>query len=143
MTLAFSYWFQTSTTSRTDGADENFEELHLGAEDSFDGSAAAGKLRQHLGICPQYDVLFPDLNALEHAYLFAALRQGNAVQATQHRKSSMAGTYAEVKSILKQAGLPSGDENKPVKELSGGNRRKVSWWAGTVNIQDLELFCFS
>ena len=58
-------------------------------------------------------------------------QQQQQQQQQQYRKSSsMAGTYAEVRAILSQAGLPPGDENKPVKELSGGNRRKVSLLAG-------------
>jgi ATP-binding cassette subfamily A (ABC1) protein 3 len=31
-------------------------------------------IRRHLGVCPQHDVLFPDLTVEEHLILFASFK---------------------------------------------------------------------
>jgi ABC-type multidrug transport system ATPase subunit len=42
------------------------------------GAAAASQslqqLRQHLGVCPQHDILFPQLTVMQHLLLYAAVK---------------------------------------------------------------------
>ena len=57
------YCLLTGSDDSGGGGNESVEELTITPHDV----SAVGRLRQHLGICPQYDVLFQDLSALEHA----------------------------------------------------------------------------
>ena len=40
-------------------------------------------IRQNLGVCPQHDILFPELTVLEHLKIFAAFK-GNVCWIIQH-----------------------------------------------------------
>ena len=104
--------------------DKKWERIQVGAQGG--SNAAVQRLRKHLGVCNQYDVLFSNLNALEHAFLFAALRRSNNSTFGAEEHEPRISTHHQVKALLKQAGLPPGDELKQVGTLSGGNRRKVS-----------------
>lgn len=67
-----------------------------------------------VGVCPQFDVLYAELSAIEHLRLYAALRglQGAALN-------------AEVAWLVEHLDL-SLFAHKPAGVLSGGNRRKLS-----------------
>jgi ABC-type multidrug transport system ATPase subunit len=67
-----------------------------------------------MGICPQFDICWPDLSVGEHVALYARLK-GVAENQVQ----------AAVKNILKEVGL--GSSGKVLsKDLSGGMRRRLS-----------------
>lgn len=67
-----------------------------------------------MGICPQFDICWPDLSVGEHVALYARLK-GVAENQVQ----------AAVKNILKEVGLGSSG-NVLSKDLSGGMRRRLS-----------------
>ena len=68
------------------------------------------EIRQHLGVCPQSDVLFPDLTTMEMLQFIAELKGKG-----QH----------EVEEIIREINLTN-EKWKLTKELSGGNKRKLS-----------------
>lgn len=37
-------------------------------------NVAMSKIRQNLGICPQFDILWPDITVREHLQLYAAIK---------------------------------------------------------------------
>jgi ABC-type multidrug transport system ATPase subunit len=80
---------------------------------SFTSAALAG-VRSCVGVCPQFDVLYAELTAIEHLRLYAALRglQGTTLD-------------AEVAWLVEHLDL-SLQAHKPAGSLSGGNRRKLS-----------------
>ena len=72
------------------------------------------EIRRNLGVCPQHDVLFPDLTVQEHLVMFAAFKgvsQGNIAD--------------EVEKMVQAVGLTE-KRNTYSKELSGGQKRKLS-----------------
>lgn len=81
-------------------------------------SAEWGSIRLAAGgssICPQFDILWPELNAFEHLKIFGGLRGLQGAQLAQ-----------EVSSCLSSAGLDDRMASSPVGRLSGGQRRRVS-----------------
>jgi ABC-type multidrug transport system ATPase subunit len=71
-------------------------------------------IRRNLGVCPQHDVLFPDLTVEEHLILFASFKgaKGKAMR-------------EEVEAMIKSVGLT--EKRKAYsKTLSGGQKRKLS-----------------
>ena len=74
-----------------------------------------GELRTQFGVCPQHNVLFPDLTPEEHLYIFSVFKGENDPE------------KIKVMSQQKLADLellPSAD--KEVRYLSGGQKRKLS-----------------
>jgi len=71
-------------------------------------------VRASVGVCPQFDVLFAELSALEHLRFYAALRG-----------LSGAALEAEVAWLARHLDLGL-HASKPAGALSGGNRRKLS-----------------
>ncbi|KAF9977711.1 hypothetical protein BGZ73_005074 [Actinomortierella ambigua] len=72
------------------------------------------ELRSMIGICPQFDVLWPDLTSREHLWLFARIK-GIAPEQLD----------AAVEQMVNEMGLgPLG--NKKSKTFSGGNKRRLS-----------------
>lgn len=71
-------------------------------------------IRQFMGVCPQHDVLFPDLTVREHLMYFSGLKglSGEKMQ-------------AEVNTTIRDVGL-SEKVNTYSKDLSGGQKRKLS-----------------
>ena len=67
-----------------------------------------------MGVCPQFDVLYAELSALEHLRFYGALRglSGEALK-------------AEVTWLASHLDLGA-HATKPAGALSGGNRRKLS-----------------
>jgi ABC-type multidrug transport system ATPase subunit len=72
------------------------------------------EIRRNLGVCPQHDILFPDLTVEEHLTLFASFKgvKGSMVK-------------EEVEKMIQSVGLT---EKRHVysKQLSGGQKRKLS-----------------
>ncbi|CAI2722591.1 unnamed protein product [Schistosoma spindalis] len=71
-------------------------------------------LRQMLGYCPQYDILYDSLTVTEHIHLFGTLKGMSRVSINQKL-----GDY------LQKLGL-SDKRNEQTSRLSGGQRRKLS-----------------
>jgi len=78
----------------------------------MDVSSDMSSIRHTMGVCPQHDVLFPDLTVKEHLEFFAALKLVENID-------------EEVSRQIEQVGLV---EKKDVlsKNLSGGQKRKLS-----------------
>ena len=72
-------------------------------------------LQKSIGYCPQFDILYDELNAIEHLQLYAKLKGIGSVSAID----------SEVKRLIQQLDL-SVHALKPSGTLSGGNRRKLS-----------------
>ena len=85
---------------------------HFFGQDVLSGSQAAA--RKSMGVCPQHDVLWPELTVKEHLDTFAAIKGVPA--------RDVAG---EVNKIIKEVGL---SEKVHVRSaaLSGGMKRKLS-----------------
>ena len=64
-----------------------------------------------VGLCPQTDILVDQLSALDHVNLACALRDEQSKQATEY---------------LHEVRLEESAWRKPIRELSGGMKRKVS-----------------
>ena len=73
------------------------------------------QIRRSLGVCPQQNVLFPDLTVWEHMILYAGIK-GVA------QKGSIA--HERAKQLLEDVGL-IGKETSLPDELSGGQKRKL------------------
>jgi ABC-type multidrug transport system ATPase subunit len=71
-------------------------------------------IRQNLGVCPQEDILWPELTVREHLEIYAALK-----------KVPTENVKAEIEKALKDVGLTEKDSVQAGK-LSGGQKRKLS-----------------
>ncbi|MBN3310240.1 ABCA4 protein, partial [Amia calva] len=71
-------------------------------------------IRNHMGMCPQHNVLFNEMTVEEHIYFYARLkgRSSNEVK-------------SEMDQMIKDVGLPH-KRKELVKNLSGGMQRKLS-----------------
>ncbi|KAF5833388.1 hypothetical protein DUNSADRAFT_10320 [Dunaliella salina] len=80
----------------------------------FDVRSEMGRIRESLGVCPQHDVLWPDLTVREHLQLYAAIKgyRGADVGQVAVEAGEQVGLAAKLDS---QAG-----------DLSGGQKRKLS-----------------
>jgi ABC-type multidrug transport system ATPase subunit len=74
-------------------------------------------IRRTLGVCPQHDVLWPELTALEHLRIFAAVKGVEG--------SSRADLDASLLSALRDVGLED-KADAQTRTLSGGQKRKLS-----------------
>ncbi|KAF6260985.1 hypothetical protein COO60DRAFT_831207 [Scenedesmus sp. NREL 46B-D3] len=84
---------------------------YIGGHDITTDMAA---IRRSLGICPQFDILWPDITVREHLVLYAVIKGA---------------TWAEAGSVAEQAAAEVGLSDKLhslAGELSGGQRRKLS-----------------
>ena len=72
------------------------------------------KVRQSLGLCPQHNMLFEDLNVNEHLRFFGMLKGMSSSEAARE-----ATTYIEMLNLEKK-------KNVNVTNLSGGMKRKVN-----------------
>jgi ATP-binding cassette subfamily A (ABC1) protein 3 len=72
------------------------------------------EIRKSMGVCPQHDVLFPDLTVSQHLRMFAIFKD---VEPSKLRD--------EVTKIIAEVGLVE-KANTPSKQLSGGMKRKLS-----------------
>ncbi|CAK9007920.1 Glucosylceramide transporter ABCA12 (ATP-binding cassette sub-family A member 12) [Durusdinium trenchii] len=71
------------------------------------------RIRQNMGICPQHNVLFPDLTVREHLVIIAGIK---GVARGQVKR--------EVKEMIEEVGLVQ-KTNTPSRNLSGGMKRKL------------------
>jgi len=72
------------------------------------------EIRKNLGVCPQHDILFPDLTVVEHLNMFAMF------------KGAKSEDLAEVvETMIVSVGLTE-KRQTPAKQLSGGQKRKLS-----------------
>ena len=71
-------------------------------------------IRQNLGVCPQHDILFPELTALEHLQLYASFK---GVPPSQ--------IDSDAQRMINEVGLKE-KANEKSGTLSGGQKRKVS-----------------
>lgn len=79
---------------------------------------ALDALREQLGVCPQHDILYPNLSVQEHMELYAALK---GVPKDQRQ--------ASIAQMIERVGLGSMGDNKLhalAGTLSGGQKRKLS-----------------
>lgn len=81
--------------------------------DCFNNMAA---MRQLMGVCPQFDVMFELLTVKEHLDFFYELKLANPDKKVKN---------GEITKLMSDAGVID-KKNALVSHLSGGNRRKVS-----------------
>lgn len=77
-------------------------------------------LEQTIGLCPQHDILWEELTAKEHLYIYAKIRNINS-----HLIEEAINIY------LKDVNLTN-QKNNPVKSYSGGMKRRLSIILSTV-----------
>ncbi|ETO28440.1 ATP-binding cassette sub-family A member 3 [Reticulomyxa filosa] len=82
--------------------------------DGFDVVNNMLDIRKEMGVCPQHDVLWPNLSVEEHLRLFARLKGVTADK-----------VEAEVNDMVQRIGLLEKRAKFPT-ELSGGQKRKLS-----------------
>lgn len=76
-------------------------------------SSEMHQIRHNLGVCPQHDILFPDLTVLQHLLMFASF------------KGITDNVYDKAIKMIVEVGLLE-KATICVKELSGGQKRKLS-----------------
>jgi ATP-binding cassette subfamily A (ABC1) protein 3 len=79
--------------------------------DGLDITRDIGQIRQNIGLCPQFDVLYDDLTAREHLELFSRIKGREADQ-------------DRINYLLNELELV--DESKVASKFSGGMRRRLS-----------------
>ena len=111
---------KSTALSLLTGALRNFEGDAF--VDGVDVKKYPERARASLGVCPQFDVLWPSLTVREHLELFAAFRplEGGG-RGGQKEKS----VDARVAASLAAVGLAR-DADRTAGTLSGGQRRKLS-----------------
>jgi ABC-type multidrug transport system ATPase subunit len=75
-------------------------------------------IRQDIGICLQHDCLFPDLTVREHLQFFARLKG-------LYKQMSRVGAEEHIDQAIRDVALFE-KRNTPSKNLSGGQKRKLS-----------------
>jgi ABC-type multidrug transport system ATPase subunit len=103
--------------------------------DGVDVARDLQKARASLGVCPQFDVLWPTLTVREHLELFAGFRRVNrgkdeSASGGGDPETTLYGADAnfvqrEIREKLVAVGLAN-DADRPAGTLSGGQRRKLS-----------------
>ncbi|CAG9795500.1 unnamed protein product [Diatraea saccharalis] len=78
-----------------------------------DVTSQRSTVRQHLGLCPQHNLFFPDLTVLEHVMFFTLLKGG-----------TFAKTRISSESLLDKLGILD-KKNSMSSELSGGMKRRL------------------
>ncbi|CAE7832513.1 ABCA1, partial [Symbiodinium microadriaticum] len=72
------------------------------------------QIRQSLGVCPQHDILFPDLTVLQHLQMFATFKGVPSAQVEEAAQK-----------MIREVGLKE-KTNVKSSMLSGGQKRKLS-----------------
>ena len=83
------------------------------------------QIRQRIGICPQHDVLYDDILGIDHLRFFGKMK-GLKEQELEEEIELLA-TKIKIHDEL----------NKFVKELSGGNKRKISLACALIGGSDI------
>ena len=81
-----------------------------------------------IGVCPQFDVLWPSLTVKEHLELFVSFRPLRGVDSVDNPNNSSDDSDLvsnEIEEKLKAVGLWD-DRDRPAGTLSGGQKRKLS-----------------
>ena len=78
-------------------------------------SSAMEKVYMAMGVCPQFDILYPDLTVRQHVEFFAKVKGVPPNQVKEYAKQ-----------LLEKVDLSHTDQVK-VKNLSGGMRRRLSF----------------
>jgi len=73
------------------------------------------EIRKSLGVCPQHDILWDELTAMEHLKLYAAIK-GISFDSIKDQAFE----------LLREVGLEEKDDNERTKHFSGGMKRKLS-----------------
>ncbi|XP_045502150.1 ATP-binding cassette sub-family A member 2-like [Colias croceus] len=81
--------------------------------EGLDTCTQRDEMRQHLGLCPQHNLFFPDLTVLEHVMFFTMLKGSGYMEA---RSSSL--------KLLDHLGL-GGKTHEQSGSLSGGMKRRL------------------
>ncbi|UJR17400.1 hypothetical protein I4U23_004295 [Adineta vaga] len=89
--------------------------------EGLDNQIYIEEVRQNLGFCPQYDILYDELSVEEHLQLIAKMRH----MSEQTMKES-------IETILQLVSL-SNDRNTLSKNLSGGMKRRLSIGISLIN----------
>ncbi len=82
--------------------------------EGYDIAYDMDEIRKNLGVCPQHDILYPDLTVQEHLIMFASFKGlvGNKIK-------------DEVEKMIQSVGLTE-KRHALSKTLSGGQKRKLS-----------------
>ena len=80
------------------------------------------KAQREIGVCPQFDVFYPQLSAYDHVMFFGRLKGVGLGE----RSGGKYGLEAEVERVLKEVGLWEEHREKAAKSLSGGMKRRLS-----------------
>jgi len=73
-----------------------------------------GTIRKNLGVCPQHDILFPDLTVMQHLELYASFK---GVKSSEIKK--------QAQRMISEVGLLEKAQARS-STLSGGQKRKLS-----------------
>jgi ABC-type multidrug transport system ATPase subunit len=112
-----------------------------------DVSCNQTKAHATLGVCPQFDVLWPSLTVREHLELFASFRPLRGAVAANSTSAADSSTCAaaykdvvrlEIEKKLVAVGLMD-DAERPAGTLSGGQRRKLSLAIAFIGDPDVVL----
>eukprot|EP01102_Stenamoeba_stenopodia_P000164 TRINITY_DN1012_c0_g1_i2.p1 TRINITY_DN1012_c0_g1~~TRINITY_DN1012_c0_g1_i2.p1 ORF type:complete len:812 (-),score=158.73 TRINITY_DN1012_c0_g1_i2:99-2534(-) len=87
---------------------------------SYSASSEADRVRDVIGVCPQFDVLWNELTAREHLELFASLKR-----VSSSTSSSSSNRAEMITNRLERVGLLS-VADKYVRTFSGGMKRRLS-----------------
>ncbi|PVZ98997.1 hypothetical protein BB558_004991 [Smittium angustum] len=85
-------------------------------------------IRSMLGICPQHDILFDELNAVEHVKLYAGLK---GLPQTEIDRLLDEGLYAVRLQTVR---------NRPIRTYSGGMKRRLSVLIATIGNPKIAFF---
>ncbi|KAI9324210.1 hypothetical protein DFJ73DRAFT_917486 [Zopfochytrium polystomum] len=81
-------------------------------------------LRNSIGVCPQFDVLYPQLSSKEHLRLYAALKGVHATDVAGHTTDATMDAY--LTALLIDAALAPAKHSARSETLSGGEQRKLT-----------------
>ena len=78
------------------------------------------KIRKIMGVCPQYDILYPELTAREHIELYAGIKGVSKLEVDRVVERQLSAVY--LTSVV----------DAPVKTYSGGMKRRLSLVIATI-----------
>ena len=102
-------------------------DYHQATVDGLDVHTQMDEIRQSIGLCPQFDVLFNDLSARQHLELFAGIKTD--------AESDPEVVQKRINYLLEELELT--DDTKPAGKFSGGMKRRLS--VGNALVGDASL----